>query len=278
MIDDGKEPKKVYKPGSPVLVGVPFDANSSYLRGAAGAPAVIRSAFHSSSSNYWSELGVDLGAEGIYEDAGDLQFGQDAFAEIESRVGQLVDRGLRPLSLGGDHSITFPLVRAVSKRVPDLTILHFDAHPDLYDDFENNRHSHASPFARIMEEKLAKRLLQIGIRTLNRHQREQAERFGVEIIEMRNVPALEKMKVQGPVYISFDMDVLDPAFAPGISHREPGGMSVREAITHLHAIKGHVVGADLVEFNPAQDVSNVTAMVAAKLVKELLGIMIQQDS
>jgi len=278
MIDDRKGSKKEYKPGTPVLVGVPFDANSSYLRGAAGAPAVIRSAFHSSSSNYWSELGVDLGAEGIYEDAGDLQFGQDAFAEIESRVGQLVDRGLRPLSLGGDHSITFPLVRAVSKRVPDLTILHFDAHPDLYDDFENNRHSHASPFARIMEEKLAKRLLQIGIRTLNRHQREQAERFGVEIIEMRNVPALEKMKVQGPVYISFDMDVLDPAFAPGISHREPGGMSVREAITHLHAIKGHVVGADLVEFNPAQDVSNVTAMVAAKLVKELLGIMIQQDS
>jgi agmatinase len=278
MSEDRKESKKVYKPGTPVLVGVPFDANSSYLRGAAGAPAVIRSAFHSSSSNYWSELGLDLGAEGIYEDAGDLQFGQDAFAEIESRVGQLVDRGLRPLSLGGDHSITFPLVRAVSKRVPDLTILHFDAHPDLYDDFENNRHSHASPFARIMEEKLAKRLLQIGIRTLNRHQREQAERFGVEIIEMRNVPALEKMKVQGPVYISFDMDVLDPAFAPGISHREPGGMSVREAITHLHAIQGQIVGADLVEFNPAQDVSNVTAMVAAKLVKELLGIMIQQDS
>jgi agmatinase len=278
MIDDGKEPKKVYKPGSPVLVGVPFDANSSYLRGAAGAPAVIRSAFHSSSSNYWSELGVDLGAEGIYEDAGDLQLRDDSFAQIESSVGGLMDRGLRPLSLGGDHSITFPLVRAVSKRVPDLTILHFDAHPDLYDDFENNRHSHASPFARIMEEKVAKRLLQVGIRTLNRHQREQAERFGVEIIEMRNVPALEKMKVQGPVYISFDMDVLDPAFAPGISHREPGGMSVREAITHLHAIKGHVVGADLVEFNPAQDVSNVTAMVAAKLVKELLGIMIQQDS
>jgi arginase len=278
MIDDRKEPKKVYKPGSPVLVGVPFDANSSYLRGAAGAPAVIRSAFHSSSSNYWSELGLDLGAEGIYEDAGDLQLRDDSFAQIESSVGGLMDRGLRPLSLGGDHSIIFPLVRAVSKRVPDLAILHFDAHPDLYDDFENNRHSHASPFARIMEEKLAKRLLQIGIRTLNRHQREQAERFGVEIIEMRNVPALEKMKVQGPVYISFDMDVLDPAFAPGISHREPGGMSVREAITHLHAIKGHVVGADLVEFNPAQDVSNVTAMVAAKLVKELLGIMIQQDS
>ena len=100
----------MYKPGTPVLVGVPFDANSSYLRGAAGAPAAIRSAFHSSSSNYWSELGVDLGAEGIYEDAGDLQLRDDSFAEIESSVGGLMDRGLRPLSLGGDHSITFPLV------------------------------------------------------------------------------------------------------------------------------------------------------------------------
>jgi arginase len=84
------------------------------------------------------------------------------------------------------------------------------------------------------------------------------------------------MKVRGPLYISFDMDVLDPAFAPGVSHREPGGMSVREAITHLHAIKARIVAADLVELNPAQDVSNLTAMVAAKLVKELLGIMIEQ--
>jgi arginase len=269
--------RESFKPaGTPVLLGVPFDANSSYLRGAASAPAVIRSAFHSSASNYWSELGIDLGVQGIYEDVGDLHFGQDAFSDIEQFIGELVDRGLRPLSLGGDHSIALPLVSAMGKRIPSLTILHFDAHPDLYDNFEGNSHSHACPFARIMEQKLARRLVQVGIRTLNQHQREQAARFGVEIVEMRHLPALEKMKLKGPVYISFDMDVLDPAFAPGISHREPGGMSVREVLSHLHAIEGKIVGADLVEFNPAQDVSNLTAVAAAKILKELLGIMIER--
>jgi arginase len=125
-----------------------------------------------------------------------------------------------------------------------------------------------------MEEGLAKRLIQIGIRTMNAHQREQAARFGVEVIEMRELPALDKLKLAGPVYVSFDIDVLDPAFAPGVSHREPGGMSVREAIAHLHAITGEIVGADIVEFNPKQDVSKLTAMVCAKILKEILGKMI----
>jgi arginase family enzyme len=91
---------------------------------------------------------------------------------------------------------------------------------------------------------------------------------------MRALPADEKLKSAGPVYITFDMDVLDPAFAPGVSHREPGGMSVREAIAHLHAIEGEIVGADLVEYNPVQDVAGVTATVAGKIVKEILGKMI----
>jgi len=82
------------------------------------------------------------------------------------------------------------------------------------------------------------------------------------------------LKATGPVYITFDVDVLDPAFAPGVSHREPGGMSVREAIAHLHAIEGQIVGADLVEYNPVQDVSGMTATVAAKILKEILGKMI----
>jgi arginase family enzyme len=125
-----------------------------------------------------------------------------------------------------------------------------------------------------MEEGCAKRLIQVGIRTMNAHQRKQADRFGVQVVEMRELPALEKLKVAGPVYISFDIDVLDPAFAPGISHREPGGMSVREAIAHLHAITGEVVGADLVEYNPKQDVSQLTAMVCGKILKEILGKMI----
>jgi arginase family enzyme len=129
-----------------------------------------------------------------------------------------------------------------------------------------------------MEAGLAKRLVQVGIRTINRHQREQAERFGVQVVEMRALPAYDKLKAGGPVYITFDMDALDPAFAPGVSHREPGGISVREAIAHLHAIEGGIVGADLVEFNPVQDVAGVTATVAAKILKEILGKMIGADS
>jgi agmatinase len=165
-------------------------------------------------------------------------------------------------------------VKVVARRYPELTIFHFDAHPDLYEEFEGNRLSHACPFARIMEAGLAKRLVQVGIRTLNRHQREQAERFGVEVIEMRSLRAFDRLKAAGPAYVTFDMDVLDPAFAPGVSHREPGGMSVREAIAHLHAIEGQIVGGDVVEYNPVQDVAGVTATVAAKILKEILGKMI----
>jgi agmatinase len=262
-------------PGTPVILGIPLDAKSSWLRGAAGAPPIIRVAFHSDSWNPGTETGVDLGAEGMYCEAGDLIFsGQEPFAAIEEKVGELLDKGLRPVCLGGDHSITYPILRAFGKRVPGLTILHFDAHPDLYDEFEGDRLSHACPFARIMEEGAAKRLIQIGIRTINGHQREQAKKFGVEVIEMRHLPALDRMRVDGPIYISFDMDALDPAFAPGVSHREPGGMSTREAIAHIHAISGKIAGADIVEFNPAQDNTQITATVAAKLLKEILGKMI----
>jgi len=278
--------------GVPVLLGVPFDGQSSYLRGTAEAPEKIRAAMFCDASNKWTELGVDLGVAGSFEDSGDLLFSSNSdsdittgdsrttfaeypiFEQIETRVGQVVDRGKRPVSLGGDHSITYPIVKAFAKRYPELTIFHFDAHPDLYDEFEGNRLSHACPFARIMEAGLVKRLVQMGIRTMNAHQREQARKFDVEVVEMRGLPAYEKLKADGPIYITFDMDVLDPAFAPGISHREPGGMTVREAITHLHAIEGEIVGADVVEYNPVQDVAGMTATVAAKILKEILGKMI----
>jgi arginase len=263
-------------PGTPTLIGIPFDANSSYLRGAAAAPPLIREAFHSDASNSWTESGIDLGVPGIFRDALDLPLPdpEAAFQTIESSLAELLDTGQRPVALGGDHSITYPIIRAFSKHFSDLTIVHFDAHPDLYDDFEGNRFSHACPFARIMEEGLAKRLIQLGIRTMNGHQRQQAKRFNVEVVGMKDLPALNKLKLCGPVYISFDVDVLDPAFAPGISHREPGGMSVREAISHIQAIAGNIVGADIVEYNPAQDVSRLTATVCAKVMKEILGKMI----
>jgi arginase len=265
------------KLGTPTLLGIPFDAYSSYLRGAGEAPAKIREAMRCNASNSWTELGVDLGAGDVFGDAGDLKIVEkDAFASIEANVGALMDAGKRPVSLGGDHSITYPIVKAVARRRPELTIFHFDAHPDLYEEFEGNRLSHACPFARIMEAGLAKRLVQVGIRTINRHQREQAQKFGVNVVEMRALPAYAKLKVSGPAYLTFDMDVLDPVFAPGVSHREPGGMSVREAIAHLHAIEGEIVGADLVEYNPVQDVAGLTATVAAKILNEILGKMIAE--
>jgi agmatinase len=261
--------------GIPTLLGIPFDGQSSYLRGAAEAPGKIREALACEASNQWTETGMDLGVKGVYEDSGDLEgFGEDAFVAIENAVGELIASGRRPVSLGGDHSITYPILKAVAKKHSALTIFHFDAHPDLYEEFEGNRFSHACPFARIMEAGLAKQIVQVGIRTLNGHQREQAKKYGVEVVEMRKLPAHARLKATGPTYISFDMDVLDPAFAPGISHREPGGMSVREAIAHLHAIEAEIVGADLVEYNPVQDVSGMTATVAAKILKEMLGKMI----
>ena len=263
--------------GIPTLLGIPFDGQSSYLRGAGDGPPKIREAMHCNASNEWTESGVDLAAAGAFDDAGDPAFSENnAFEVIESGIGKMLAEGRRPVSVGGDHSITHPIVKAFARKNPELTIFHFDAHPDLYDEFEGNRLSHACPFARIMESGLAKRLVQVGIRAMNGHQREQAKRFGVEVVEMRGLPVYAKLKAAGPIYVSFDMDVLDPAFAPGVSHREPGGMSVREAISHLHAIEGDIVGADVVEYNPVRDIGDMTATVAAKIVKEILAKMIRK--
>src|SRR6185369_5239540 len=263
--------------GKPVLLGIPFDAHSSYLQGAALAPPLIRTAMKCDSSNSWSENGVDLSKPKIFSDAGDLQLPQDAsaFPLIEKGIEELLAKGLRPVSLGGDHSITYPIVRACARHFPDLTIIHFDAHPDLYDEFQGNRYSHACPFARIMEEKLVKRLVQVGIRTATTHQREQIKRFGLEVVEMRDWKHGLAFEFDTPVYISFDVDALDPAFAPGVSHREPGGLSTRQAIDLIQRIRGQVVGADIVEFNPRMDPLHVTGTVCAKLLKEIAARIIE---
>jgi agmatinase len=262
--------------GAPVILGIPLDHNSSFLRGSAGAPALIREALRSDAWNQWAENRVDIGREGSLEDAGDLRDMEapDAFSQIEAAVAKIVEEKKRPVSLGGDHSVTYAILRAVGKRIPGITLVHFDAHPDLYADYEGNPHSHASPFARICEEKLVQRLIQIGIRTLNAHQREQAEKYDVEIFEMKNLPNVAKLKLAGPIYVSFDMDVLEPGLAPGVSHWEPGGLTTREALQYIQALPSPIVGADVVEFNPVRDRSGLTATVAAKILKELLGKML----
>jgi len=259
----------------PILIGLPYDAGSSFLRGAADAPAAIRAALHSPAGNHWSERHGPAVGEGVLDDAGDLTLpdGPESRDVIEREVRLVAASGRSPILLGGDHSITYPVLRAIGPLYPRLTLLHIDAHPDLYDVFDGDRHSHACPCARIMEERLVAHLTQVGIRALNGHQREQAERFGVEIIDMRAWADGARPSVAGPVYVSIDLDGLDPAFAPGVSHREPGGLSVREVLGVLCALNGPIVGADIVEFNPSQDWGGLTAQVAAKLVKELSGLI-----
>jgi len=256
------------------LLGVRYDENSSFMKGASDAPPQIRAALRSEAWNLSSEDGTEL--DSAFFDAGDIEpvSGSDMFSLIENSVLTLLNDGLLPISLGGDHSVTYPIVRAFARKYPTLSILHFDAHPDIYDVFQGNRYSHACPFARIMDEKLVKRLVQVGIRTATAHQRDQMKRFGVEAIEMRDWRDDVSPTFETPVYISFDIDVLDPAFAPGVSHREPGGLSTRQAIDLIQRFKGRVVGADVVEFNPRMDPLQITGTVAAKIVKEIAARML----
>ncbi|QBD76400.1 agmatinase [Ktedonosporobacter rubrisoli] len=259
------------------LLGIPHDDNSSYMRGPAEAPAHIRRELHCDAYSMWSETGSDLGAEGRLIDHGDIQFASetDPWDLIEQRVASALASGDPLICLGGDHAITHPIMRAVRSRHPRLTILHIDAHPDIYHSYQDNMRSHTSSFARIMEERLTDRLIQVGLRTINDHHREQFKRFGVEVIEADRFEENLQLDITTPIYLSMDIDGLDPAYAPGVSHREPGGLSTRQVINLLHNIKQPIVAADIVEYNPRCDVSNLTALVAAKLLKEIGGMMLK---
>ena len=306
---------------------------------------MLRNAMHSDSANAFCEVWVDGPILDVYQDFGDLTY--DAFlhgaqstridgsaadgssekqletsdASVSTAVRRILGSNLRPLIFGGDHAITYPVIAALrawrmqTEAAPSFHIVHFDAHPDLYDNFEGNRHSHACPFARICElnifggGEVGRRdssvpadappchisLQQLGIRTHTAHSREQAERFGVRTVEMHEWPesrqslsstlssALapeEAAAAAVDVYVSFDLDVLDPSCAPGVSHHEPGGLTTRQAVDALHALAAlqaegriNVIGADVVELNPPRDVNGVTGMTAAKIAKELMGLM-----
>lgn len=250
------------------LIGLPTDLNSSFERGAAAGPAAIRDALYSDRGNGASESGLELGIDIDLVDCGDLQLTETDIARDDAIIAEALEVDV-PLILGGDHSVTYPVVAALAARYGPLHILHFDAHPDLYADFEGNPRSHASPFARIMEGGHARRIVQVGIRTLNRHCREQAIRYGVEILPIADFHPSQVPVLEGPLYISVDIDGIDPSEAPGVSHPEPGGLRVREVLAAIHKQTAPIVGADLVELNPTRDLNGVTAILAAKLVREL---------
>ncbi len=260
------------------VLGIPHDTNSSFLKGPSLAPPLIRQIAKDASANSFSENGEDVVEGKAYKDWGDIFFDKQNPAEdfeiIRAKVAELLADANKLFCFGGDHSITFPIIDAFTDKFSSLNILHFDAHPDLYDNFDNNFFSHASPFARIMEKGKVASLTQVGIRTLTPHQKMQAEKFGVSIIEMKNFSLDFINQLKSPLYLSLDLDVLDPAFAPGISHHEPGGLSTRELISIIHNINVPIVGADIVEYNPLRDINNMTAMVAYKLFKEILAKML----
>lgn len=254
-----------------IIQGIQYDEKSSYQQGPKLAPPLIREALNSGSFNMFAENGINVDELNIV-DKGDFEISE--YFDIEKITSSQLEGGSKILTLGGDHSITFPIIKAHHAKYPKLDILQIDAHSDLYDEFEGDKYSHACPFARIMENGYAVKLVQVGIRALNTHQSEQAEKFGVEIHEMKDLDLTSIPKFENPLYISLDLDGLDPAFAPGVSHHEPGGLSSRQVIDLIQSIDSEIIGADIVEYNPNRDFQDMTAFLAAKLMKEILSKMV----
>ncbi|TXN35815.1 agmatinase family protein [Flagellimonas hymeniacidonis] len=253
------------------LQGILYDEKSSFLKGPSLAPPLIREAYHSNSANYFSEDGTLINPE-LLDDKGDYTISE--YFDIEKITTENLEERNPLLTFGGDHSITFPILKAFCEVHGQIDILHIDAHSDLYTSLDGDSFSHACPFYNIMKNKLASRLVQVGIRTLNSEQRENAKKYDVEIIEMKDFVTTKLPTFQNPIYLSLDMDALDPAFAPGVSHHEPGGLSTRQVIKMIQEINVPILGADIVEYNPKRDINNMTAMVCAKLFKEIVSKML----
>ena len=256
--------------GNIILQGIAFDNKSSYQKGPKLAPPLIREALNCGSANMFAENLISIENADI-EDKGDFDIAE--YFDIEKITEKHLNSAAKIFTLGGDHSITFPIIKAYGAKYPKLDILHIDAHSDLYDTFEGDKYSHACPFARIMENGLAVRLVQVGIRTLNTNQAEQADKFNVEIHPMKDLDVSRIPKFENPLYISLDLDGFDPAFAPGVSHHEPGGLTSRQVIDLIQNLDCEIVGADIVEYNPTRDFQSMTAFLAAKMMKEIVSKM-----
>ncbi len=267
------------------LLGIPSDFNSSFMQGPALAPDIIRQMDIGGSANPYAEDGTRVKVGETYTDLGDLNIdstldAQTVNNQIITAVASAIKDDSKLVCFGGDHSVSYPIIKALSEKYSSINILHFDAHPDLYHNFQDNPYSHASPFARIMENELATFLTQVGIRTLDKHQRTQVEKFNVKVFEMKDfdLKAINEhvSQLTGPLYISIDIDALDPSCAPGVSHHEPGGLFTRDLLTIIQNIDNEVIGADIVELNPKTDINKMTAMVAYKIFKELVALLMKK--
>jgi len=272
------------------ILGVPFDSGVSYRPGARFGPSHIRESSRLLRP-YNPALKVPVFASQQVVDAGDLAVNpfsiDDAIAAIERGARSLLERSRFVLTLGGDHTVALPMLRAVSAAHGPVAVVHFDAHLDTWDTYFGAAYTHGTPFRRAAEEGLLDRTgcLHVGIRgPLYTHaDLDQDSELGFRVIA---APDLDQLGVSGvverirhrvgdrPVYVSVDIDVLDPAHAPGTGTPEAGGLSSRELLATLRSFAAlNLVGADIVEVAPAYDHAQITGVAAAHVGYELLSAL-----
>jgi agmatinase len=266
------------KPTALVFAGLPEDSQSSYRRGSAGAPQRIRLAYDGNCYNATTESGVDL--TGAVADLGDLPSKSSwaltarAYQEFAAWLFQI--RKI-PFFAGGDHAVTAPIIAALVELGEPVHLVQIDAHPDLYPEFEGSRDSHACTISRALEMSHVASVTQFGIRTLNEIQRIQVERYRdrLHLFLARDLvgelPPLAHIPKGAPVYLTVDLDGFDPAFAPGVSHPVPGGLTPRQVLNFIQNATWRWAGMDVVEVNPDLDVNDRTAILAARLLHEAMG-------
>ncbi|MBW7650476.1 agmatinase [Anoxybacillus sp. ST4] len=261
-----------------VIYGMPMDWTVSYRPGSRFGPARIREV-SIGLEEYSPYLDRELD-EVKYFDAGDipLPFGnaQRSLDMIEQFVDRVLEAGKFPLGLGGEHLVSWPVMKAVYKKYPDLAIIHMDAHTDLREHYEGEPLSHSTPIRKIAELIGPKNVYSFGIRSGMKEEFEWAKENGMYIAKFDVLEPLKEVlpTLAGrPVYVTIDIDVLDPAHAPGTGTVDAGGITSKELLAAIHAIARsdvRVVGADLVEVAPVYDHSEQTANTASKLVREML--------
>lgn len=262
-----------YEPSDIVLFGAPFDGTVSYRPGTRFAPAVMRSEFEGLET-YSPYMDMDLYDYDLF-DGGDLDlpFGSKdrALDMIYERAKKVLDDNKIPIVIGGEHLVSYGPVKAAAEKYDDLVILHFDAHADLRSDYMDEAFSHATVIRRIWDLVGDDRIYQFGIRSGTREEFEFAkthtimEKFTFSTLESL-VPSLSKR----PVYITIDLDVLDPSIFSGTGTPEPGGLSFHEMMEVLRLVSGlNIVGADIVELSPHYDPSGVSTATACKVLREL---------
>jgi agmatinase len=272
------------------LLGVPYDGGVSYRTGARFGPRAVRE--QSSLIRPWNPvLKVHPFERLRVADCGDVDVVpisiERTHAAIEQKIDAVLAAGARPLSVGGDHSITLPILRSLARRHGPLGVVHFDAHPDTWDEYFGSKLFHGTPFRRAVEEGLidTRRFVQVGIRGPLYGDEDFAfhDQHGIEVLRIEPIKenglrwAAERLARLrgGPLYCSFDIDALDPAYAPATGTPEVGGLTSWEALSLVRSLVGtSLVGADVVEVSPPYDgPGQITSLMAANLAFELLGVM-----